>query len=80
MGAEGLFGVKLFFQDGVLEVFKRGVSAVRLQAGSGHTLTRLPRKDRLELSIRTARGAWLVVFTTAQTPPAEALLTGARDW
>lgn len=74
MEAEGQLGTKLVFEDGVLEVFSHGISALRLQAGDGFDVNRIPRKDGLALTIRTPGGSKMLAFTAEQAPAAEELL------
>ena len=52
MEAEGLLGVKLVLEEGVLEVFSHGVSSLRLGPDAAERIERIPRKDGLALSIR----------------------------
>ncbi|HVM41143.1 MAG TPA: hypothetical protein VM618_10240 [Acidimicrobiia bacterium] len=74
MEAEGHFGVRMVFEDGVLEVFSHGKSSIRLAAGTDVPIVRAPFKDGLRVTIRHPDGPPMLAFNAEQKAAVEALL------
>ena len=74
MEAEGLLGVKLVLEEGVLELFSHGVSSMRLGSEAAERIERIPRKEGFAVSIRGRDRSALVAFSAEQAAQAEALL------
>jgi hypothetical protein len=76
--AEGHFGVRLVFEEGVLEVFSHGVSTGRFRAGDPDVrIQRMPATKAYALAVRfqaPGGASKMLPFSEEQAGPAEELL------